>query len=407
MTDDLITDLSKVSGLLVISRNSVFAVKDQTGDARTIASDLGVRYILDGSVRRSGETVRINVQLIDGTSGDNLWAERYEREFSDIFAIQDDVISSIVDTLSVKLTRAEQIDVAHLPTDNLEAYDYYLRGERLAYRADSSSVEEALLLYQRAINLDPDFAEAFAGYARVAVDVLGYNFANSLPSAVARKRAYSAASRAIKLNPRLGRSYSVLALLQMLDGEHATSLETAQQAVSVTPNSAEAYLNLAVVQIYSGRHEEALETFAKVIQLNPKPPAYVHEYRALALYLGGRHDEALTALEQVTTPTKSDLHLELLAAANAQLGRIDKAKTVVDQMLTIWPGDNVNWYRLIYAHHAREVDLAARLEGLRLASLPERPFGFDGDPALRLDSAEILALTEGVTRPHGWYRSLV
>ena len=322
----------------MIARNSVFAYKDRADDVRAIADELGVRYILDGSVRRAGNALRINVQLIDGATGDNLWADRYDRDSTDIFAIQDEVIASIVDALAIQLTDAERTDVARLPTDSLEAYDYYLRGEKLTYNAEQRSVDQALRLYQRAIALDPEFADAYAGYARVAVDVLGYSFADTLPSAVARKRAYEAASRALALNPRLARSYSVLALLQMLDGQHDSALASARKAVALGPNDAEAHLNLAVVQVYAGQKEEALRTMETVLQLNPKPPAHVHDYYALALFMNGRYAEALAILQENPVSARSDLRLEMLASCNARLGRADAAKAAIDEILSIFPG---------------------------------------------------------------------
>ena len=144
LTDDLITELSKISGLLTIARNSVFNYKNKGLDIRQVAKELGVRYVLQGSMRRAGEQLRINAQLIDGTTGSHVWAERYDRTYADIFALQDEVIGQIVKALSVQLTETEQSQVARLPTESLEAYDYFLRAEQLAYRADPDSTADAL-----------------------------------------------------------------------------------------------------------------------------------------------------------------------------------------------------------------------------------------------------------------------
>jgi adenylate cyclase len=392
LTDDLITDLSKISGLAVIARNSVFTYKDRAVDIREAARELGVRYVLEGSVRRAGQAVRINAQLIDGETGAHLWAERYDRGYADIFAIQDEVIRNIVGALSVRLTETERTDVEALPTGSLEAYDYFLRAEKLAYRADPLSAADALRLYQRAIALDPGFADAYAGYARVAVDVLTFSLADNLPSAVARKQAYEAASRAAALNPRSARSYSVLALLQMLEGQHESAIESARRAVALNPSSAEVHLNLAVVLVYAGRPEEALGAMDTVLRLNPKPQNYVHAYHGLTLFMNGREAEAVAAVEQDRDARSSDVGLEVLAVANARLGRREAAREAVDAMLARWPSQNIAYYRALYAHHARAEDLAARLNALRLAGLPAWPFGFEGDPALRLDGAAIDAL---------------
>ena len=158
LTDDLITDLSKISGLFVIARNSVFTYKDRTVDLREVARDLGVRYVLEGSVRRAGNDVRINAQLIDSETGGHLWADRFDRDASDIFAVQDEVIRHIVDALAIELSPPEQQRLGRLPTTNLEAYDYYLRAEQAARSGFRPQLRVALRLYERATELDPTFA---------------------------------------------------------------------------------------------------------------------------------------------------------------------------------------------------------------------------------------------------------
>ena len=397
LTDDLITDLSKVSGLFVIARNSVFTYKDQAVDIREVAAQLGVRYILEGSVRRAGGRVRINAQLIDGSTGQHVWAERYDRDYAEIFALQDEVITHIVEALEVELSETERTRVARLPTENLEAYDYYLRAEDLIYRSDATSVAAALDLYEKAIALDPNFADAYAGYARVAADVLAYNYANALPAAVARKRAYEAAGRALALNPQLSRGYSVLALLQMLGGDHERAIASAHRAVDLSPNSAEAYLNLAVVLTYGGQHDEALQAMDSVLRLNPKPPSYVHDYHGLVLYMNHRYADAVATLDTGEDAAKSDLASQTLAAAYTRLGRLDEAKAMIGTLLKRYPADSIATYRVTYAHHAREEDLNDRLEPLRLAGLPEWPYGFEGDPQQQLRGDALDALTFGRT----------
>ncbi len=397
LTDDLITELSKISGLLTIARNSVFNYKDKALDIRQVAKDLGVRYVLEGSVRRAGEQLRINAQLIDGTTGSHVWAERYDRTYADIFALQDEVISQIVKALSVQLTETEQSQVARLPTESLEAYDYYLRAEQLAYRADADSTADALADYDKAIALDPKFADAYAGYARVATDVLAYDFANTLPAAVARKRAYEAAGRALALNPQLSLGYSVLGLLQMLDGQHEQGVASARKAVALSSNSAEAYLNLAVVLIYAGLHEDALPAMEAVLRLNPKPGRQVHEYQAFVLYMNHRYADALAALGKGQDGAMGNLGLETLAGANARLGRMDEARAAIKTLLQHQPDMCIEWVRVTFAHHAREQDLNDRLEALRLAGLYEWPYGVEGDPAHQLKGEAIDASTFGRT----------
>ena len=257
---------------------------------------MGVRYVLEGNVRRAGEKIRVNVQLIDAATASNVWAERYEGDSAKIFELQDQVIRHIVEALSVRLTESETSQISRLPTRNLEAYDFYTRAEQKVYAVDIKSLGDALSLYEKAISLDPEFADAYAGYARAIVDVLGFDFQPVMLSAVARQRAYEAAGRALELNPKLPRAYAVLGILQMLDGEIDRALESVERAVALDPNGADAKLNLAIVLTYAGRNPEALAAIERVLQLDPKPKPQVYDYYGLVLYMNHRYEEALKAL---------------------------------------------------------------------------------------------------------------
>jgi adenylate cyclase len=395
LTDDLITDLSAISGLFVIARNSVFAYADEPVDVRRVAKELGVRYVLEGTVRRAGGRVRINAQLIDGTTGSHVWAERYDRDYADIFVLQDEVIERIVEALSVQLTDTERTQVERLPTDDLKAYDYYLRAEQKVYDAQEASLAEALDLYEQALELDPKFTDAYAGYARAVVDVFSFDYAALLPGAVAREEAYDAAGRALGLNPDTPRAYSVLALLQMLDGEHDEAIDSAQKAVALDPNSADAHLNQAIVLTYAGRPSEAMAAMETALRLNPKPPAYVHGYHGFVLYMNHRYEQSVEALEKVEASVQSDFGLETLAMAYARLGRRKEAKAAIERLLERWSNQSLAFVRVAYAHHRRKEDLAQRLDALRDAGLPAWPYGFQGSAEDRLDGDAVQTLTFG------------
>lgn len=397
LTDDLITDLSKISGLLVIARNSTSAYQGSSTDVRDVAAQLGVRYVLEGSVRRSGDSVRINVQLIDGATGANLWAERYDRAYAEIFVLQDEVIRRIVEALSVRLTESEKTQITRLPTRNLEAYDNYTRAEQKVYDLSAQSIAEALSLYQTAIALDPQFADAYAGYARSLVDVVSFDYQPVLVNAVARQQAYEAAGRALELNPQTARAYAVLGILQSLDGEHDAAIASVQKAVTLAPNSADALLNMAVVLIYAGQQPEALVAMERVLQLNPKPQAQVYDYYALALFMNKRYEEAVLAVRQAGATTKSDLALEVLAMAYARLGRPEGTHKALEAYMERLPAANLTATRVIYGHHRRQDDLDNRVNALRDAGVPEWPYGFHGRSADQLDGAAIRALATGKT----------
>lgn len=392
LTDDLITDLSKISGLFVIARNSTSGYHDPSADVRDVATQLGVRYVLEGSVRRSGDSVRINVQLIDGMSGANIWAERYDRGYSEIFALQDELIGRIVDALSVRLTANEKTRITRLPTRNLEAYDIYMRAEQKAYDLTSESLSDALRLYQRAIALDPQFAEAYAGYARTLVDIVSFVYQDVLIGAVARQQAYEAAERALQLNAQTPRAYAALSILQSLDGKHDEAIASVQKSVSLDPNSADAQLNLAIVLIYAGQQTDALAAMKRVLQLNPKPQTQVYDYYALALFMNKRYEQAVQAVRMAGAPMESDLGLEVLAMAYARLGRTQDAHAAVETILKRAPGASLAAARIIYSHHRHQEDLDNRIEALRDAGMPEWPYGFHGNPADQLDAAAIRGL---------------
>jgi adenylate cyclase len=395
LTDDLITDLSKISGLFVIARDSAFAYKDRPLEVREVAHELGVRYVLEGTVRRAGARVRINAQLIDGTTGGHVWAERYERDYADIFAVQEEVIREIVSALAVELTETEQTRLARLPTRNLEAYDYYLRAEERVYGDDATSLAAGLSLYERALALDPEFAEAYAGYARTAVNIWQFDWSNVLNGALARKRAYEAAGRALELNPDLGRAYSVLGVLQVVDGAYDEAIRSMQRAITLDANSAEAYVNLALVLTYSGEPAEALVAIETALRLNPKAPQYVHEYRAFVLFMNRRYDEALQELEKERDDTRGFLAANILAMAYAQVGRLDKARASVESLFE--PQLSVEYFRVLFRHFRRKEDLALYLDALRKAGVPQWPFGFEGRTENRLDGAAVRTLAFGRT----------
>jgi adenylate cyclase len=392
LTDDLITDLSKISGLFVIARNSTFAIGNSPNDIRAVAEQLGVRYILQGSVRRAGDAVRINVQLIDAMTENNIWAERYDRDYAKIFALQDEVIARIVNALSVRLTESERTRIARLPTSNLEAYDFYVRAEQKVYAITPQSLTDAMSLYRKAIALDPSFADAYAGYARAIVDVLGFDYQLLMLSAVARQEAYDSAGRALQLNPQQPRAYLVLGMLQMLDGKFDEAIATVQKAITLDPNGADAQLNLAIILTYAGKPSEALAAMNRVLQLNPKPPKQVYDYYALVLYMNHQYQEALAALGSANLEEQSDFALEILAMTYVRLDRKAEAHEVVQAFLKRSPPQNLEGFRIVYGQHRRKEDLDHRMDALRDAGLPEWPFGFSGKPEDRLNGATLRSL---------------
>lgn len=398
LTDDLITELSKVSGLFVIARHSVFAIKDNAAKIQEVAAELGVHYILEGTLQRADQRLRINVKLIDAMSGLSLWAERYDRQYVDLFAVQDDVIGKIIAALEVKLSEGERDQLARIPTDNLEAYDYYMRAEQqgLIY-SDVDTYRQTLAFYQKAIDLDPRFADAHAGIARVAVDVWRNDYNSLWSAAVARKIAYDAAGQALKLDANNARAHTVLALLQLVDGRDTEARQSAARAVAAQPSDPEAYANQALILAQTGEHEQAIADLERALRLDPSPSPSLRLLAGIVYYTARDNDRAipLIAVAGEALPN-AEAAREYLAAAYAQRG--DRARAVAEgeKLLKLFPDTNLTYYSYLYDYW-REEDLNRHLYGLRTAGIPEWPFGFVGAAADRLGPAELGALTSDKT----------
>ena len=398
LTDDLITELSKVSSLFVIARHSVFAIQDTAKKIQDVAAELGVHYVLEGTLRGAGSRIRINVSLIDALSGLSLWGERYDRDFADLFAMQDDVIGKIISALSVELTAGEQDQLSRIPTDNLEAYDYYLRAEQEGfYYSDVDTYRRTLSFYQRAIDLDPDFADAHAGIARVAVDVWRNDYNFLWTAAVARKIAYDAAGQALKLDPKNARAHTVLALLQLVDGRYVEAIESARMAVTLQPNNTEILGNLALVLVHTGNTEQAVAEMQKALRLDPTPPASFQLLAGVVFYTARDYERAIPLLELArdALPSAEPAH-EYLAAAYAYHGQQVGAELEAGNLLRLFPATNLTYYGYLY-HYWRAEDRRHHLTGLRRAGITEWPFGFEGQDADRLYGAQLATLTNNQT----------
>jgi adenylate cyclase len=390
LTDDLITELSKVSGLFVIARHSAFALQNSAGKIQQAAAELGVHFVLEGTLQRAGSQLRINVKLIDALTGLALWAERYDREYTDLFAIQDDVIAKIISALAVKLSEGERDRLVRIPTDNLEAYDYYLRAEQEGFLySDVETYRRTLSFYQKAIDLDPRFADAHAGIARVAVDVWrnDYNFLWS--AAVARKIAYDAAGQALKLDPQNARAHTVLALLQLVDGRESEAIDSANRAVAAQPNDAEAFGNLALVLAHAGSRGKAVAELEKALRLDPTPPASFQVLAGVVLYTARENERAIPLLEAARDALpKTEPVREFLAAAYAHRGDRQPSGQEAAKLMELFPDSNLTYYSYLYDYW-REDDLRYHLAGLQAAGIPEWPFGFEGREKDQVGGSEL------------------
>jgi adenylate cyclase len=398
LTDDLITELSKVSGLFVIARHSVFAVRDTGDKIQDVAAELGVHYVLEGTLQRAGPRLRINVKLIDALTGLSLWAERYDRQYTDLFAVQDDVIGKIIAALAVKLSEGERNQLARIPTENLEAYDYYMRAEQagLTY-GDVKTYREALSYYQKAVDLDPGFADAHAGIARIAVDVWRNDYNILWSAAVARKIAYDAAGQALQLDPSNARAHTVLALLQLVDGRATEARTSAARAVEFQPSDAEAYANLALILAHTGDHGQAMTEMENALRLDPSPSPGFQLLAGVVFYIAEDNNRAIALMEAARAALpNAEAAREFLAAAYVDQDEQTRSKTEAGKLLELFPESNLAYYSYLYDYW-REDDLRRHLASLKKAGIPDWPFGFQGTDADQLTDKELHALVSDTT----------
>jgi adenylate cyclase len=335
LTDDLITDLAKLSGLFVIARNSVFTYKGQAVNVADVGRALGVRYVVEGSVRKAGPRVRINTQLIDATTGHHLWAERYDRELTDIFALQDEVTQKIVAALEVKLTRGEQQQLSRPPTVNLEAYDYALRGWEYFHRITKEANVQARHLFEQALTRDPEFAGAYAGVGMTywLEWLLQWN---EDPRVL--ERALELTQQAVARDDSLSQAHTLLGWVYLSKNRETEALAELARAIALNPNDADAYARLGAALIFVGRPSEAIELEETAMRLDPHyPPLYLF-FLGLAYYWTGHAEEAVTALKRalIRNPEFLAAHLHL-AVAYSELGQEAEARAEVAAVLRLTP----------------------------------------------------------------------
>lgn len=336
ITEDLITDLSKLSGLFVISRNSVFSYKGRAVKPEQVSQELGVRYVLEGSIRKAGNRVRITAQLIDAATGYHVWAERYDRELQDIFAVQDEVTQRIVTALKVRLTAGEQDRFGRPPTANLDAYDCYLRGlDFFARRSQHANNVQARQMFERAITLDPQFAAAYAFLGRTYLTEIVYQWN---PDPRVQEKILTLGQKAIALDDAQPAAHETLALAYLVKKHHAQAIAEAEKAITLDPNYADAYVTLAEILCFAGRPEDAIPLVEQAMRLNPRYPAHYLWALGHAHRLAGRLTEATAVLKRVVArnPDHLTAHV-LLASIYGELGHTREARAEVAEILRISP----------------------------------------------------------------------
>ena len=336
ITEGLITELSRISALFVISRHSSFVYKGLSRHAEEIGKDLGVKYLLEGSVQRSGERVRISTQLVDAVSGAHIWAERYDRSLEDIFAVQDDVIQCVVAVLQVKLTGAEKIHHGSDRSMNIEAHDCLLRGLERFWVYTRESVEEACAQFSRTVELDPGYA---AGHAWLVRALMFQWIMLWRPEPAVLERAYEHARMAVDLDEHLPYGHSVLCWVQLWRGQKEASIAAGWRAVALDPNNADAYLFLSVALSAAGRGEEALHNIEKGIRLNPHPSTFYQFALGQCYFVMGDYERAISAFAKGVQLKHEFLPNHLyLCLVYTLLDREEEARVEHDALLVLTEG---------------------------------------------------------------------
>ncbi|ANK92523.1 MULTISPECIES: adenylate/guanylate cyclase domain-containing protein [Rhizobium] len=367
ISEDIITALSKLSQLFVIARNSSFTFKGKNVQVQEVGTKLGVRYVLEGSVRKSGNRVRITAQLIDATTGGHIWAERFDRDLTDIFAVQDDVTQKIVDALAVSLTEGDRKRLVPGQTGRPEAYDCFLRGRELWHRLTKQTNRDARELLQRAVDLDPNFASAHAFLALTH----GLDYLNRWSASPQRsiEQAEEAATLAVARDDNDPVAHWALSLVKLYSRQHDRAISEAERAIVLNPNFAEGRVSLGEALIYSGRAEEALACFDQVRVLNPYFPDVVLHFQALALFQLGRFREAVELLlQRVSRNPVTDVSRALLAACYGHLGRFEEARETWQEVLRVNPDYSLEYRRKVLPFK-NPADFELVVEGLRKAGV--------------------------------------
>ncbi|MEE8606902.1 MAG: hypothetical protein V3S55_04815, partial [Nitrospiraceae bacterium] len=371
VSEDLTTALSRFDSLFVIARNSAFAYKGEVVDVKRVGRELGVRYILEGSVRRAGKRVRVNAQLIDAHADRHVWAERFDRQMEDVFELQDDIVASIAATVGPEITLAEIERARNKRPDALDTWDLYLRAISAYHAMTEDTVAEAVSLLQKAIEAEPDFANAYAllGLCHVHVAMHGW----VKPVSQAFREARRLTEEAVRLSPPSPETNHSLAFVLTVTGEPERGITAARRAIDLNPNYAEAYAILALALVFYGDLEACLAACQQSARSNPRDARGNHLHNAM-----GHAYFMLEDYEQAIEVSKKGYHQDpsvygqtvTLAASYACLGNKAEAKHYIDELLLFIPRMNLRALRknpmFIRPEHVDKL-----VEGMRLAGLPE------------------------------------
>ncbi|MEX1351255.1 MAG: adenylate/guanylate cyclase domain-containing protein [Desulfobacterales bacterium] len=365
ITNDIITDLSKFRNLFVIASNTVFTFKGKSVKITELGKELSVQYVLEGSVQEAGQRVRINARLIDATTGNQIWAQRYDRSKKDLFTLQDEIIQTIVRTLEFKIETAELARVMHKDTTNYQAYDYLIRGTWYRLQSTRSSIRKARQMFEKAIELDSQYASAYTALGWCYHLQVEFGWTEFIEQT--SQRAVSLAQKALSLDDFQPSAHELLGSIYIRQGQYDLAIAELQQALDLNPNDALFHSEMGEVLLYSGQTDAAIKFMETGLRFNPRPAPGIYMELGLAYYLKERYDDAVRILQQGLAK-KPDFvgHLIVLTAAYAQLGRAEDAKLSAQKVLRRHPFFEVESYATIFQNLSNRKHLR---DGLRKAGM--------------------------------------
>ena len=368
LTNDITTDLSKYSNLFVIASNSAFTFKNKPSKVQDVSSALGARYVLEGAVQKTPSRLRITAQLVDASTGHHLWAERYDRQMGELFAIQDEIVQQIVTALAIKVSEAERQRVSRIATTSMGAYDYYLRG--IGVRDDPNKFtpegnDELRQLFEKAIEIDPKFSRAYAELAYSYVRMYQEGWTKN-PEATL-KRAEELARKALELNDDFDGHWN-LAIVYWNQGEFDKSFLEYNAARKLNPNNPDLATDMAEALIYAGEPDRAITQIKEAMLHNPEIPYWYWWNLGRAYYMAKRYQEAIDAIGRITDPPNDVLLIT--AASKAQLGNLDAARAEMAQFSKNDPEWSIGKAAERYFRY--DSDRQHWLDGLRKAGLKEK-----------------------------------
>ncbi|MCZ6729534.1 MAG: hypothetical protein O7C61_07470 [SAR324 cluster bacterium] len=370
VSEDLITDLSKISRLSVISRNTAFTYKGRAVNVRDLGRELGVDYVLEGSVRRAGDRLRITAQLIDAKTDNHLWSERYDRKWDDLFDWQDEITRDIVTALDVQLLEGEQARIWRKSTKSPKAYDLFLKGLDIARNGSGTQAnEQAMQLLEQAIDVDPNFAEAYAALARRHIEE---GLFGDQSQSASLEKVRELASKAMELNDEVADAYTALGMYYLLKGDTARAVAEAEQGVRLSPQSADATARLAQIQLFSGDPALAVATFRRAMTLAPSYPSWYATFLGHAFYCLERHKEAVEVLRESVAIVPNAIMAHVFLAANQMaLKNVAEGEAAAKEILRIHPAFSVGQWSSGLSGLGMGKNIKPFLDHLRHAGLPD------------------------------------